>query len=72
MNRPSSHHEEGEEEEGEENDAQVFLDESDIIHEVPLDEEGPSSLSLSLALRVYVYICVYVHSYMYVWIGRSS
>ena len=66
MNRASPHHEEEEEE----NDAQVFLDESDIIHEVPLDEEGPSSLSL--ALRVYVYICVYVHSYMYVWIGRSS
>ena len=66
MNRASPHHEEEEEE----NDAQVFLDESDIIHEVPLDEEGPSSLSL--ALRVYVYICVYVVSYMYVWIGRSS
>ncbi|XP_050269229.1 uncharacterized protein LOC126713515 isoform X1 [Quercus robur] len=37
MNRASPHHEEEEEEE--ENDTQVFLDESDIIHEVPLDEE---------------------------------
>jgi hypothetical protein len=34
----------------EDDNGEVFLDEADIIHELPSDEEGPSSLSLSLSL----------------------
>jgi hypothetical protein len=54
MKSPTPHQHDEEDDDGE-----VFLDESDIVHELPIDEEGPSS-SLSLALLVNMYSCVCV------------
>ncbi len=50
MDAPPSHHEE------EDDDDQLFLDESDIIEEVPFDEEGPSSLSTYVYMFIHIYI----------------
>lgn len=53
MNSPADHHDDDNDEQGE-----IFLDDSDIIHEVEMDEEGyfcPHSLYfLSFCLLIWV------------------
>ena len=50
MNNPT-HHDEDEEEQGD-----VFLDESDIVQEITVDDEGESIFPLSFSLSLFCFV----------------